>query len=128
MGTAGWIVLGVIVLVGLWLVATYNGLVSLRQRCRQAFSDIDIQLKQRHDLVANLVEIVKGYAAHERQTLENVNQSPQCRRLRARSHGSGLRRGAVAGRTAPDLRARRSLSGPQGQSEFPTVAERAFRS
>jgi LemA protein len=52
---------------------TYNGLVFLRQRCRrQAFSDIDVQLKQRHDLVQNLVEIVKGYAAHERQTLENV--------------------------------------------------------
>ena len=51
---------------------TYNGLVSLRQRCRQAFSDIDVQLKQRYDLVPNLVEIVKGYAAHERQTLESV--------------------------------------------------------
>jgi len=72
MGTAGWIVIGVIVLVGLWLVATYNGLVSLRQRCRQAFSDIDVQLKQRHDLIPNLVETVKGYAAHERGTLDEV--------------------------------------------------------
>jgi LemA protein len=72
MGTAGWIVLGVIVLIGLWLVMTYNGLVSLRQRCRQAFSDIDVQLKQRHDLVPNLVETVKGYAAHEKGTLEAV--------------------------------------------------------
>ena len=51
---------------------TYNGLVSLRQRCRQAFSDIDVQLKQRHDLVPNLVETVKGYAAHEKGTLEAV--------------------------------------------------------
>jgi LemA protein len=72
MGTAGWIVLGIIVVVGLWLVMTYNGLVSLRQRCRQAFSDIDVQLKQRHDLVPNLVETVKGYAAHEKGTLEAV--------------------------------------------------------
>ena len=72
MGTAGWIVIGVIVLVGLWLVATYNGLVSLRQRCRQAFSDIDVQLKQRHDLIPNLVETVKGYASHERGTLDDV--------------------------------------------------------
>jgi len=75
MGTTGWIVLGVIVLIGLWLVMTYNGLVTLRQRCRQAFSDIDVQLKQRHDLVPNLVETVKGYAAHERGTLEAVVQA-----------------------------------------------------
>src|SRR5215510_9046490 len=75
MGTAGWIVLGLIVLVRLWLVATYNGLVSLRQRCRQAFSDIDVQLKQRHDLIPNLVETVKGYASHERGTLEAVVQA-----------------------------------------------------
>ena len=72
MGTAGWIVLGIIVLVGLWLIMTYNGLVSLRQRCRQAFSDIDVQLKQRHDLIPNLVETVKGYASHERGTLDDV--------------------------------------------------------
>ena len=60
MGTAGWIVIGLLVLIGLWLVMTYNGLVSLRQRCRQAFSDIDVQLKQRHDLVPNLVETAKA--------------------------------------------------------------------
>ena len=75
MGTAGWIILGLVVLIGLWLVMTYNGLVTLRQRCRQAFSDIDVQLKQRHDLVPNLVETVKGYAAHERGTLEGVVQA-----------------------------------------------------
>jgi LemA protein len=75
MSTIGWIILGVLVLVGLWLIMTYNGLVSLRQRCRQAFSDIDVQLKQRHDLVPNLVETVKGYAAHERGTLEAVIQA-----------------------------------------------------
>ncbi|HEY5828014.1 MAG TPA: LemA family protein [Hyphomicrobiaceae bacterium] len=69
---AGWIILGIIVVAGLWLVATYNGLVALRQRCRQSFSDIDVQLKQRHDLVPNLVETVKGYASHEKGTLEAV--------------------------------------------------------
>jgi LemA protein len=72
MGAVGWIVVAVIVVAGVWTIMTYNGLVSLRQRGRQAFSDIDVQLKQRHDLVPNLVETVKGYAAHERQTLENV--------------------------------------------------------
>jgi LemA protein len=72
MSTFGWIVLGVIVVAVLWLIAAYNGLVTLRQRSRQAFSDIEVQLKQRHDLVPNLVETVKGYAKHETQTLENV--------------------------------------------------------
>lgn len=68
----GWILLGIVILLGVWLVLTYNGLVSLRQRCRQAFSDIDVQLKQRHDLVPNLVATVQGYAAHERGTLDEV--------------------------------------------------------
>jgi len=71
----GWILLGIIVLLGLWFVFTYNGLVSLRQRCHQAFSDIDVQLKQRHDLIPNLVSTVQGYAAHERGTLEAVVQA-----------------------------------------------------
>ena len=75
MGTTGWIVLGVIVLIGLWLVMTYNGLVTLRQRCRQAFSDIDVQLKQRHDLVPNLVETVKGYASQEREVFSNIAEA-----------------------------------------------------
>jgi LemA protein len=60
MGSAGWIGLGLIVLLVAWLVATYNRLVALRQRCGQSFSDIDVALKQRHDLVPNLVETVKG--------------------------------------------------------------------
>src|SRR5437588_12452438 len=70
-----WIVIGVIVLVVLWVIMVYNGLVALRQRVSQAFSDIDVQTKQRHDLVPNLIETVKGYAAHERGTLEAVVQA-----------------------------------------------------
>ena len=66
------IVLAVIVVVVLWAVTVYNGLISMRQRVNQAFADIDVQLKQRHDLVPNLVETVKGYAAHERGTLDEV--------------------------------------------------------
>jgi LemA protein len=72
MSTAGWVVLGVAVLVVIWLIMTYNGLVSMRQRVDQSFADIDVQLKQRHDLIPNLVETVKGYAAHERGTLDEV--------------------------------------------------------
>ncbi len=67
-----WVVLGVVVLLLLWLVVVYNRLVSLRQVTGQAWSDVDVQLKLRHDLVPNLVETVKGYAAHERGTLEAV--------------------------------------------------------
>ncbi len=72
MGTSTLIVLAVIVVVALWVVAIYNGLVSMRQRVNQAFADIDVQLRQRHDLIPNLVETVKGYAAHERGTLDEV--------------------------------------------------------
>jgi LemA protein len=72
MSTSTIIVLAVIVVVVLWAIAVYNGLISMRQRVNQAFADIDVQLKQRHDLVPNLVETVKGYAAHERGTLDEV--------------------------------------------------------
>src|SRR5277367_503537 len=66
------IVLALVVAVIVWTIAIYNGLVSMRQRVNQAFADVDVQLKQRHDLVPNLVETVKGYAAHERGTLDEV--------------------------------------------------------
>ncbi|MBI3881597.1 MAG: LemA family protein [Verrucomicrobia bacterium] len=70
------IVIGVIVLIvvvlALWLMGAYNGLVTLRQLVRNAFAQIDVQLKRRHDLIPNLVNTVKGYAAHEKGTLEAV--------------------------------------------------------
>ncbi|MFZ0846403.1 MAG: LemA family protein [Pseudolabrys sp.] len=75
MSTTGWIVLGVIVVIVIWAISVYNGLVAMRQRTNQAFADIDVQLKQRHDLIPNLVETVKGYAAHESGTLEAVVQA-----------------------------------------------------
>src|SRR4029434_9728700 len=75
MSTTGWVVLGIIVVLVIWAISIYNSLVSMRQRTNQAFADIDVQLKQRHDLIPNLVETVKGYAAHERGTLEAVVQA-----------------------------------------------------
>ncbi len=75
MSTTGWVVLGVVVVIVIWAISVYNGLVAMRQRTNQAFADIDVQLKLRHDLIPNLVETVKGYAAHERGTLEAVIQA-----------------------------------------------------
>ena len=72
MSTTTWIILGVIVVIVLWGIMTYNSLVAMAQRVGQSFADIDVQLKQRHDLIPNLVETVKGYASHERGTLEAV--------------------------------------------------------
>lgn len=77
--TAGFIVLGILVLlvlvIAVWVIATYNGLVRLRNLVQEAWRQIDVELKRRHDLIPNLVETVKGYAAHERGTLEEVMQA-----------------------------------------------------
>src|ERR1035437_6570514 len=67
-----WIVLAVIVL---WAVFSFNGLVSLRNRAKEAWADIDVQLKRRYDLIPNLVETVKGYATHESSAFENVTKA-----------------------------------------------------
>ncbi len=124
MGTAGWIILGLLVLVGLWLMMTYNGLVGLRQRCRQAFSDIDVQLKQRHDLVPNLVETVKGYAAHERGTLEAVvqarNAAVSAQGPAAQAQAEGMLQGALRQLFAlaeayPDLKANQNFQQLQAE-------------
>lgn len=72
MGLVGWIVLGVVVLLLLWGVAIYNGLVRLRNLVREGFSGITVQLRRRADLIPNLVETVQGYATHERDVLDQV--------------------------------------------------------
>ena len=71
------ILLIVVIVVGFLLVGIYNRLVALRQTCNQAWGDVDVQLKQRHDVIPNLVETVKGYASHETDTLENVIKARQ---------------------------------------------------
>ncbi|MFZ5364326.1 MAG: LemA family protein [Patescibacteria group bacterium] len=67
-----WIALGAVGLIVVWLIATYNGLITLRNRTDEAWSDIDVQLKRRYDLIPNLVEAVKGYAGHEKEVFEKV--------------------------------------------------------
>lgn len=72
---AVFIVLGIIALLVIWIISLYNGLVRLRNRRQNAFADIDVQLRQRHDLVPQLVETVKGYAAHEKDLLMKVTEA-----------------------------------------------------
>ena len=71
----GWIALGVIVLLVVFVIGLYNGLIQRRNRIKNAFAQIDVQLTRRHDLIPNLVETVKGYIKHERETLEAVIQA-----------------------------------------------------
>ncbi len=69
------VVLGIVLILVIWFVAIYNGLVRLKNQVKNAWSQIDVQLKRRHDLIPNLVETVKGYASHEKETLERVVQA-----------------------------------------------------
>ncbi len=72
MSTGGWIFLAVVIGAAFWAMSIYNGLVALRNRFKNAFAQIDVQLKRRYDLIPNLVEVAKGYMAHEKGTLEAV--------------------------------------------------------
>jgi LemA protein len=72
---AGWLFLGALAALVLWTIATYNKLVRLRNRVDAVWADIDVQLKRRHDLVPNLVEVVEAYATHERATFDEVTEA-----------------------------------------------------
>jgi LemA protein len=101
----GWIILAVIVVLGFWAMAIYNGLVQLRNRFKNAFAQIDVQLKRRYDLIPNLVETAKGYLTHERETLEKV--------IAARNNAMGAAQKAAA---APgDPAAMQGLAQAEGQ-------------
>jgi len=108
------IILVVVVLVGLYAVFSYNGLVSLRNRIENAWAQIDVQLKRRYDLIPNLVETVKGYAAHERELFEQV-AAARSQAIGASTVGdqaqaenqltAGLRRLMAVAENYPDLKA-----------------------
>lgn len=74
-GTALLVIFGIVALIVIWIIAKYNQLVSLRNRIENAWSQIDVQLKRRYDLIPNLVETVKGYASHEKEVFEKVAEA-----------------------------------------------------
>ena len=74
-GTALLVILGIVIVVVIWIIAKYNQLVGLRNRIENAWSQIDVQLRRRFDLIPNLVETVKGYATHEKEVFENVTKA-----------------------------------------------------
>lgn len=110
--------------VGLWLVGVYNSLVAMRQRARQAEADILVQLKQRRDLVPNLVETVKGYATHEKSTLDDVIRArnaaaaagPAIADTAENALGGALARLIALSESYPDLKANQNFQ--QLQSEL----------
>jgi LemA protein len=114
MSITGWIIVAVIIVIAFWAISSYNGLIAMRQRIGQALSDIGVQLKQRHDLVPNLVETVKGYAAHERGTLEAVvnarnaavtAQGPAAQAAAENALSGALRQLFALSESYPDLKA-----------------------
>jgi len=103
-----WFLIGVVVvfvLLVLWVVGIYNRLVTLRNRYKNAFSQIDVQLKRRYDLIPNLVEVAKGYMKHERETLEAVIQA----------RNQAVSAGEKAAQNPGDPAAMQSLGGAEGQ-------------
>ena len=124
MSTTGWVVIAAIVAIGVWVISVYNSLVAMGQRVSQAFADIDVQLRQRHDLIPNLVETVKGYAAHERGTLEAVIQArnaamsaqgPQAQAAAEQQLSGVLGRLIALSEAYPDLKANANFQQLQAQ-------------
>jgi LemA protein len=112
------IIIAVIVVIAVLFIGAYNRLVALRQNTNEAFADIDVQLKQRQDLVPNLVESVKGYAAHERGTLDEVTQAraaaASAGTVEQKSQAEGVLTGALGRLMAvaeayPDLKANQNF-------------------
>ncbi len=94
------ILLGIVVAIGLWGVGMYNGLIRLMNQVKEALSGIDVQLKRRHDLIPKLVETVKGYMGHERETLEKVTEL----RSQSMSNGSLAAKASVESALSAQLR------------------------
>jgi LemA protein len=118
------VLLIIVVVLGMLVVGAYNRLVALRQNVNEAFADIDVQLKQRQDLIPNLVETVKGYAAHERGTLDEVTQARAAAvgagTMEQRAQAENVLTGALGRLMAvaesyPDLKANQNFLQLQGE-------------
>jgi LemA protein len=128
------ILIGIVVLIGLYFLVGYNGLVRLRNRIENAWSQIDVQLQRRYDLIPNLVETVKGYASHEKDTLERViqarNQAINTQGVANQAQAENVITGALKSLFAlseayPDLKANQNflalqeeLSGTEGKIAY----------
>jgi len=99
----GWVVLAIVILLVLWLVFTYNGLISARNRTQEAWSEIDVELKRRHDLIPNLMNTVSGYMGHERGTLEAVTNA-RANAVAAGATGDPAKIGAAENMLSQSLR------------------------
>ena len=122
------LLIGLVVIVVLLAIFAYNRLVTLRQAWKRAFADIDVQLKQRQDLVPNLVETVKGYAAHESTVFTAGDAGARHGDARDRRGGEERGRGRAVGRAGQPDGGGGELSRAQGQPELPQAAGRAGRS
>ena len=127
MSTTGWIVLGIIVVIVIWTISVYNGFVAMRQRTNQAFADVDVQLKLRHDLIPNLVETVKGYAAHERGTLEAVVKARNAAIAAPGVEQKVAAENMLTGALRQAVRTFGELSEPEGQRQLPAIAVGSLR-
>jgi LemA protein len=119
-----WIILGLLAAAIGYLVFAYNGMVAMRRRGDQAFADIDVQLKQRHDLIPNLIETVKGYASHERETFDAVIKARQGAVAASDPQGKAQAEQALSGAVGkllalaesyPDLKASANFQSLQGE-------------
>ncbi len=135
-----WIFLGILVVIAFLLIGMYNALVQLRVRADSAWSDIDVQLKRRHDLIPNLVETVKGYASHEKGTFENIAKfrsmamqaiSPADKAAAENQLTGALKSLFAVAENYPELKAsanftqlQDSLGQPEASSEFTPLLQR----
>lgn len=119
-----YIILGIVVVLVLWAIVSYNRLVSLRNRSEEAWSDIDVQLKRRYDLIPNLVSTVKGYAAHESSAFEKVVQARAAAMGVQGAHDKGAAENMLSGalkslfavaEAYPDLKANQNFLALQGE-------------
>lgn len=138
METAIYVLLGILVVAGIWLWSVYNGLVTLNVRTDEAWSDIEVQLKRRYDLIPNLLETVKGYASHERDTLDSVTkartmamgaQTPVQHAQAENMLSSALKSLFAVSEAYPDLKANQNFLGLQHElrdAEDKIMAARRF--